>query len=266
MLRFIEAAFDRYPTYIGIAIMVAVGVPLGLVAAAYAAPPDIERFQKEVIGPSVYIGGCTGTIVYSGEGGTYVLTARHCTKGNEDHDVAVALAVYDKSLRKVRDEVYYAAVDTSSWNSDLSVLKLLDEDARFDLVGTVAAPDAPRRIGEPVWAAGYPAFPTMSVTEGSLGPMERLGERVADQSARKEWQRASINLFGGNSGGALMRLTDTGHYEIIGVVTAGIGGSVISIFVSLEDIHAFLKRLPAPVYNKIRCDGYRTANRACPAG
>jgi S1-C subfamily serine protease len=237
---------------------------LALVATAAASPPDIDRFSKEVIGPTVYIGGCTGTIIHSGDSGTYVLTARHCTKGGEDHEVAVAIPVFDKVLRKVRDEVYYALVNTTSFNSDLSTLKLLDQDARFDVVGTIATLDAPRRIGEPVWAVGYPAFPTMSVTEGTLGPMERVGERLADQSAKKEWQRAALNLYGGNSGGALWRLTDTGRYEIIGVATAGIRGSVISIFVSLEDIHEFLKRLPADVSRAIKCDGYRTANRACP--
>lgn len=264
LLRIIAAAFDRYPTYIGIAIMVAVGVPLGLVVSAYAAPPDIKRFQTEVIGPSVSLPGCTGTIVYSGDGGTYVLTARHCTKGREQEEIPISIPVFDKTLRKVKDEVYYAEVNTTSFNSDLSALKLLDNDTRFTTTGIVAPIDAPRHIGEPVWTVGYPAFPTISVGEGTLGPKERTGEAIADQPAKKEWQRAAVNLYGGNSGGALWRVTDMGRFEMIGVATAGIRGSLISIFVTLEDIHEFLKRLPAPVYKSIRCSGYRTANRACP--
>ncbi len=233
-------------------------------APALAAPPDIDRFGREVISPSVYIGGCTGTIVYSGKGGTYVLTARHCTKGNENQDIAVAIPVFDKGLRKVKDEVYYASVAATSWDSDLSALKLLDEETVFTNVGTIATLDAPRRIGEPVWAVGYPAFPTLAIEEGTLGPMERIGEPLADQKANKEWQRAAVNLFGGNSGGALWRVTDNGRYEALGVATAGVRGSIISIYVSLEDMHAFLKRLPSEVYGSIRCAGYRVSNRACP--
>ncbi len=229
-----------------------------------AAPPDLDRFQTEVIGPSVSLPGCAGTIAYSGEGGTYVLTARHCTKGREQEEIPVSIPVFDKTLRKVKDEVYYAEVNATSFNSDLSALKLLDNDTRFSGVGVIATLDAPRRIGEPVWTVGYPAFPTISVGEGTLGPKERAGQSIADQPAKKEWQRAAINLTGGNSGGALWRVTDMGRYEALGVATAGIRGSLVSIFVTLEDIHEFLKRLPAPVYKAIRCDGYRTANRACP--
>lgn len=233
-------------------------------SGAMASPPDLARFQREVIGPSVYIGGCTGTIIYSGDAGTYVLTARHCTKGHEQEEVAVAIPVFDKALRKVKDEVYYAEVNATSFNSDLAALRLLDEDTRFSGTGIIATLDAPRTIGEPVWTVGYPAFPTLAVGEGTLGPKERVGESIADQPAKKEWQRAAVNLFGGNSGGALWRLSASGRYEVVGVATAGIRGSLVSIFVTLEDIHDFLKRLPAPVYKAIRCDGYRTANRACP--
>lgn len=220
------------------------------IAMAGAAPSDAMRFQTEVVTPTVMLQGCTGSIIHSSaEHGTFVLTARHCVKGAETEEMTVTVPIFDKDLRRVRDEVYYAEVEMSAFYTDLALLKLVDAERVFPIVARVSPLTTPLAIGEAVWVAGYPASMTMSIAEGALGPQERLG--FAGWPSKKEWQRASINMFGGNSGGALWHVEPDGSYAVIGVVTAGINGTLISVFETRQAIHEFLKRLPADVYETI---------------
>ena len=220
------------------------------IAIAGAAPADAVRFQGEVVTPTVMLKGCTGSIIYShAEKGTFVLTARHCVKGAETEEMTVTVPIFDKDLRRVRDEVYYAKVDMGAFYTDLALLKLLDTDRVFPVVAKVSPLSTQLAIGDAVWVAGYPATLTMSIAEGTLGPQERLA--FGEWPTSKEWQRAAINMFGGNSGGALWHVEKDGSYAIIGVVTAGINGTLISVFETRQAIHEFLQRLPADVYETI---------------
>jgi|GEM_PF-3444603 len=245
MKTFAHTAASAFAVFLFALFVVVTGV-----AIAGAAPLDAVRFQKEVVGPTVMLKGCTGSIIYSSaENGTYVLTARHCIRGAETEEMTVTVPIFDKDLRRVRDEVYYAEVEMSAFYTDLALLKLMDVDRVFPVVAKVSPLSTQLAIGEAVWVAGYPATMTMSIAEGTLGPQERLS--FGGWPTSKEWQRAAINLFGGNSGGALWHLGEDGSYEVIGVVTAGINGTLISVFETRQAIHEFLKRLPADVYEAI---------------
>ena len=220
------------------------------VAIVGAAPLDAIRFQAEVVGPTVMLKGCTGSVIYSSaESGTYVLTARHCVKGVEAGEMTVTVPIFDKDLRRIRDEVYYAKVEMSAFYTDLALLKLMDVDRVFPVVAKVSPLSTQLSLGEAVWLAGYPGMLAMLITEGMLGPQERLS--FSGWPTSKEWQRASVSVVGGNSGGALWHVGKDGSYEVIGVVTGGIQGTLISVFETRRAIHDFLKRLPADVYEAI---------------
>lgn len=226
---------------------------------AYAGPPAyVQQIHDQIMAPTVWLGmGCTGQIIYSdeekrGEGiATYILTARHCIKGDENRVQEVVVQHFDQGRAVISKSVYLGKVDASSYNSDVSVIKLFDRKTKFPNIVRLAPPDTQLYIGEKTWSIGYPITPSVVITEAYLGAQDRFYEEGGDTDLNRLWERASHILAGGNSGGGLWHMSGDGIYEMIGLATAGFRGSPVSMFTSLSDIYDFLKGSKKVVYDAI---------------
>lgn len=198
---------------------------------ASEAEPSLDTLTDEVLTPSVQIGGmdsrrhCSGTLVHSdrheesGEVITLVLTAKHCAEQVRDR-LQVHIPRYDGVEVKGWDS-YNATVAVAYAGHDISILRLDDNDRLFTQLATIAPEDVVLREAEAVLVAGYPHALDRTVTDGRLQGLERV------QFPTKSWTpyyRSTPAVVGGNSGGGLYRLNAQGHYELIGVVSMGVGG------------------------------------------
>lgn len=230
-----------------IAFLIAFGIAafvVGFVSLASAAD-----MQQQMFGVSAQINNnCSGTLIHSardnksGEVETYVLTAKHCVKA-EDKLFNVNLPVYQKN-RIVKINSYAATVYGKAYFADLALLKLRDKQTWFEHVAKIGSADAELAMGEDVWTVGYPEGRSLTVTTGLFTSAETIDFPTDGQ----EYYRATPNIIGGNSGGALFHL-ENGEYRLIGVTSArSVWSSWVAYYVPREAIREYLsKALPAAI-------------------
>ncbi|WP_158285736.1 S1 family peptidase [Pseudohoeflea suaedae] len=213
--------------------------------AAFTMPAlAASDIQTEILSHTVQINhSCSGTIIWSnrdkktGDVGTYVLTAKHCVRGESQNESVVDIPVYQKN-RVVKRDSYIAEVYHVSSNRDLALLKLLDTQTFFPVTAAVAGDDIDIEMGDPVIAAGYPASIGLTFTRGDFIAVEY--NELPTSSA--DFYRATVNIAGGSSGGGLFRKSaDGGKFELIGVTTAmRTDADFMSLYTTAPDIYAFL--------------------------
>lgn len=170
-------------------------------------------------------GFCSGTFV---EGGyADVLTARHCVK-----EVGQTITIpykgfdYDYVVTKISDL------------SDLAVLKPkedyqgLADIQKIKISGTAY-------YEEKSWAIGYALGASKTITEGYLGAIDSQ-PFFGDISKSTAFQRATVLIAPGNSGGGLFQIED-GEFRLVGVAT-GINKQFffVTYYTPLEEIKDFL--------------------------
>jgi len=219
-----------------------IGIAFLAASTIYAYAGDKDKMRKEMFSPTAQLNmNCSATLIHSkrdeksGDVLTVFLTAKHCVTGNKS-DMAVDLPVYQKN-RVVKKERYTARVRGEYYAGDLALVELKDKDTVLGPVAKIAPEGAELFMGEDVWALGYPLAWTLTVSQGLFGGFE-----TSDFAAPgAEYFRATPNIAGGNSGGALYHLGGS-DYEIIGVTTARAkNDSFVGLYTSLETIHAYLK-------------------------
>jgi S1-C subfamily serine protease len=201
--------------------------------------------KKEMFIPSVQIGDyCSGTIIHSerekatGDAETYVLTAKHCTS-KVDERVVVNVADYDDRLRRKATVGYDGKVIGQSYKSDLALIRLNDKDKIFENVAEVAPSDTKVEFGQQVYVVAYPVGRSETFTIGTLGYVE-IEEFFKDLSNTSEFFRATPDIAGGSSGGAMFAEV-AGKYQIIGTVTGGYRAfSFVNLFTPFEEINEYL--------------------------
>lgn len=189
-------------------------------------------------------GNCSAQVIYSerdrisGKVETLLLTAKHCVADTKEGDTqTVEFLSVDDQLRPTGSLVFTADVKGRSFNSDVALLQLRERQIIFDNVVTIAAADRPVKFGEPTVTAGYPAAGSLTVTAGLLGQRERSKVSGSDH----EYQRATSDIMGGSSGGALY-LGGEGSYQLYGLTTAGIRGAPFyGLYTTVDDIREYLK-------------------------
>lgn len=211
---------------------------------AYAQPTeDLAAMHDQMFGVSAQLNGnCSATLIWSdrddvsGDVATYFLTAKHCVAGGEDRDHAIDIAVYDNN-RIVKRDSYVATVKASHWDHDLALMELKDKDTFFPVTAKIAPPDRELVFGEPVWVVGYPKGMRLSVTDGRFGGIET--HDWPDDGT--EYFRATPDIVGGNSGGAMFH-REGDDYELIAVTTGVfIGMWHIGLYTPLAAVHDFLE-------------------------
>ncbi len=201
--------------------------------------------KTEMLDPVVQLNAnCSATVVSSDRDktsdkvSTYVLTAHHCVEDSSARIHNIMIPIYqDGKPTEVR--YFKAQVKTTSPSADLSLLKLLDEDTLFTNVVAVAKSTDGLVEGEPVWTVGYPLGMARTITEGLLGPQEYMP--FPDGTKDVLYLRATPQIAGGNSGGALFHKKSDGKWEQIGVTTATVPASdFVSVYTRADEINNFL--------------------------
>lgn len=222
-------------------IMAALAALFALASPAFAS--DLERLNQQALSVTAQLNGnCSATLIHSdreaasGDVSTYFLTAAHCVKDrNIDHNLD--LPVYQNG-RVVKKERYVARHHGTWHGGDLALIRLKDKQTFFARTATIAPQDAVPPMGANVWTVGYPAGLQLTVTPGVFGSYETIDY----PKSGTEYFRATPDVIGGNSGGALYRVTDAGDFELIGVTSAArTDHSFVAFYVPIDAIHNYLK-------------------------
>lgn len=225
----------------------AVAIVIFLIAVAALASPaesrDLSKLQEQALSHTAQLNGnCSATMIYSdrdkvtGNVETLFLTAKHCISNPAD-DQVLDLPVYQNG-RVVKKERYIARHKGSWYKGDLALVVLKDRQTYFANTAKIAPVSGVPAMGADVVTIGYPAGLQLTVTPGVFGSYETINH----PSAGTEYFRATPDVIGGNSGGALYRITDAGDYELIGVTSAGHRmHSFVAFYVPVDQIHEYLK-------------------------
>lgn len=216
--------------------------------SADSADNPYAQMNEEMLAPTVQLNrNCSGVVVYSdipeglteARALTLVLTAKHCTN-TIGQQLDVVVPVYDEHNRQTREILYNGVVVGMYSAHDLAMVRLLDEDDLLPNVARVAAEDVRLFEGEPVWGVGYGLGWARTITDGTFGQRELIAYPNPDKPS--DYFRATPAIIGGNSGGPLFHKDAQGHYEIIGITSAGsTQTNHINLFVPIDAVDAFLE-------------------------
>jgi S1-C subfamily serine protease len=206
-------------------------------------PAPLARLRDQALAPVVQLNrNCSATVIHSdrdeisGKVTTYALTAKHCVDSVTGVTSIVYMPVYDKTMRLVREEAVRVKVHGVFWKHDLALLRFVDTGTVFPHVARIAAADVALVEGEPTVAVGYPFGMARTKTAGELGPRED----IKMDGKELEYIRSTPGVAGGNSGGALFRITEAGDYELIGVTSLGAAVGHINAFVPVDVVHEYV--------------------------
>jgi S1-C subfamily serine protease len=221
---------------------------LGLMAMSivfpfYALAADLTKLRDQALAPVVQLNrNCSATVIHSdrdevsGKVTTFALTAKHCVDKVAGVTSIIYVPVYNKALRLVREEALRVKGHGVFWKHDLALLRFVDTDTVFPHIARLAAADAALAEGEPTVAVGYPFGMARTKTAGELGPRDE----IAMDGKELEYIRSTPGVAGGNSGGALFRITEAGDYELIGVTSLGAAVGHINAFVPIDVIREYV--------------------------
>lgn len=220
-----------------------IGLAFMAAGASIALSADLDKMRDQALSLTAQLNGnCSATLIYSerdeatGEVTTVFLTAKHCVT-NDKAVQYLDLPIYQKG-RVVKRDRYTAKVRGKHFQHDLALVELIDRQTWFPVKAKVAPVDAIPAMGAPVITVGYPLGMQLTVTSGLFGSLETIDY----PQTGTEYYRATPDLVGGNSGGAMYRVTAAGDYELIGVSSAGHRMfSFVGLYVPLEPIHEYLK-------------------------
>lgn len=227
-----------------------VGLAMMAAGIAVALSTDLEKLQTQALGVTAQLNGnCSATLIHSdrdkesGKVTTIFLTAKHCVDGKQVVHY-LDLPVYQDG-RVVKRDRYTAKLRGKHFKSDLALVELLDRQTFFAKTAKISSEGTVPSMGSPVVTVGYPLGLQLTVTAGLFGSLETLDY----PKPGTEYFRATPDVVGGNSGGAMYRITDSGDYELIGVTSAGHRAfTFIALYTPLEAIHEYLKvALPSVV-------------------
>lgn len=221
-------------------------VPLVSVARSAEAPPEIRRMQEQLLSPTIRLNGnCSGQLVFSrrdarsGDVETLVLTAKHCVADQKtDTTQSVEMTIYDDGLSADRIVIYPGDVIGRSASDDIALIRLRDKTTLFESLAAFERGSARLYVGEDVVAVGHPKALAITITRGTLGPIERS----TVSGSERDYLRSSAPIVGGSSGGGLYHRDDAGNYRLIGIATAGYrDANFITYFTPIAAIEAYLK-------------------------
>jgi hypothetical protein len=181
---------------------------------------------------------CSATLVASSAGSSrsdIVITAWHCLEFYHDLSRPILFTLLPGSHEPITREAYRLA-DGGGMHADWALLKLYQPVSATRVAGLV-----PR---------GAPETPPLQVTMAGYSRDEGLGaggEVLTYHPACRvtRWTdgagESDCSAYKGASGGAVVRVSDSGQAEYTGVISRGNGDNV-SIFVPVADFRLSLNR------------------------
>lgn len=213
---------------------------------------ELQQLHIEALNPVVQIDrNCSGTLFHSAKNGdeveTFILTAKHCVDDKPKAIYTIWVPTYVNN-QIVSEVAYRATVRAQDYQSDLAILQLMDKQTTFTNIAAIAPKLVPLLEGEDVWVVGYSRGEVRTITEGLFGSRQHIN--FPDASVPTEYFRATPQIAGGNSGGALYHKNASGNYELIGVTSAVIPASdFMGYYVPIDKVRAFVERI-VPKYPK----------------
>ncbi|MBX3583540.1 MAG: trypsin-like peptidase domain-containing protein [Rhizobiaceae bacterium] len=223
-----------------ILLLVGIGAIILSLGVAFAGENKLQSQALSMTGQ--LNGNCSATLISSvrdnesGDVKTVFLTAKHCVD-NDKADMFIDMPVYQKG-RVVKKDRYIARLLGKYFNADLALVVLKDKQTFFAKTAKIAPVDGIPSMGDQVWTVGYPLGLQLTVTAGLFGSLETIDYPTIGV----EYFRATPDVVGGSSGGAMYRTNATGDYELIGVTSAGHRAfTFVAFYTPLEVIHNYLK-------------------------
>lgn len=230
-------------------LALAATITLSTAVAAFAG--NLDKKTEEMFAPTVQLNSnCSGVIFHSdrdkvsGDVETYVLTAKHCVKGNKYDVSAVQVHSYNDDNRKTIETRYISDVIGRYYAADLAVLKLRDTETLVENTAAIMDADSyDLEFGTDVHSVGFPMGLSMTYTKGTLGYVEEIPQ-LKKLSKSGQFYRATPETIGGNSGGPLFAEVD-GKYQVIGITSASwsVPGGHMNYFTPIEEINEYLERV-----------------------
>lgn len=177
---------------------------LGIFIKSYDQPKSEAQTLQTAIQSVVKIDrDCSA--VHLGQG--KLLTANHCVANRK-------MGYYTTSLfngKEIKETFYYYDVVKRDEANDLATLQLRDKT----LLPSVKIAEGIPLEGEKVFAIGYPANMSRTVSEGRFGEIEYIHE----EKGWVEKIRSTTTIFSGNSGGGLFYY-EKGEWKLVGTVVS----------------------------------------------
>lgn len=152
---------------------------------------------------------------------TQLITAAHCIDGVKDKDNIISTGIEktdakQKILSKTFNYLLFVRTDKKK---DVAFLELKDKSMRFDTYVEICKTSIDLKMGDPLWAIGYPKGLEKTLTNGMFSsPVDMEGLTEGDLEG--VFYKTTVPLTGGNSGGGLYRREGMG-YCYTGTATAG---------------------------------------------
>lgn len=174
-------------------------------------------------------GFCSGTLIddpdLSDGNQKTILTAKHCV----DEVGQVIKVPYSESY-------YDFVVKSISEDSDLAILQA---DSMFEAPSAKISTSS--YYQERAWAIGYPLGLSQTISEGFLGAIDTQ-EGAKDVSRSTAFQRATVMIAPGSSGGGLFQI-EGGEHRLMGIATGtNMKYFFITYWTPLEEIQDYLKK------------------------
>lgn len=175
---------------------------------------------------------------------TQLITAAHCIEGVKDKDNIISTGIEktdakQKILSKTFNYLLFVRTDKKK---DVAFLELKDKSTRFNQYVKMCDNAKDLKMGDRLWAIGYPKGLEKTLTEGMFSsPVDMEGLTEGDLEG--VFYKTTVPLTGGNSGGGLYRSID-GDYCYTGTATAGFRDvSFMTYFSPIESAEFITKNL-----------------------
>jgi len=191
-------------------------------------------------------GACSGTYIadpITSDGiQPTIISAKHCTKGMGDlgygQEFVIRQDAFSEDGRHDFNEGVPYKVVVIDPDADLILLQPVSEDVTYQ---TVPVWSGKTEFGQNVVGVSYPALSGKTLEDCRLSYVEKE-DAFNIVSKSSFFQKTSCDAFGGSSGSGLFIFNEeTGEYNLMGVLTGGIGG-VMTWYTPLTEIKGFLGR------------------------
>lgn len=228
-------------------VILAAVLILALIVHSFSQAADVLAINRQVIAPTVLISAGdslgTGTVIFSKKIDTryvtVILTNAHVLTGEgrnkKDTPILVRFFKYsDTSRLDGYDDKWAVPIMVNEWR-DLAVIRLIDTTDPAPAVAQMVPPGGRLDMGEEVFSVGGPlGLNPFAGTIGHVGSLEQYLNGAP-------YVVSSAPAAPGNSGGGLWRRSESGRWEMAGVITAiSSQYNTISYSIAFWEVYKFL--------------------------
>lgn len=175
---------------------------------------------------------------------TQLITAYHCINGANDksNTISIGMETLDAKQKVLSQTFNYVIFVRTDKKKDVAMIELKDKSMKFDQYVKTCEKPSELKMGDRLWALGYPKGLEKTLTEGMFSSLVDM-EGLTQGDIEGVFYKTTVPLTGGNSGGGLYRLDSQG-FCYTGTATAGFRDvSFMTYFSPLESAEFITKNL-----------------------